>query len=194
MPSEGTLFELWGNDSSQYYRRTEVDLQELIVADSATLAMIAGELNGGASLSVLAARHTTRLWARPLKGRLGWMPADLYRRWSPALADSLASAIVGTVIGPIEIDGHYLYVRVWGVRIPQWLEPGQLFTRLKKRWFVEGQAPVMAAWIAQRARDLYPMTVNATMLEMLSWPEEYLPPLARDELGGAGFTGSADVP
>ena len=194
MPSEGTLFELWGNDSSLYYRRTEVDLEELIVADSAAAAVLASQIQAGASLSVLAAKHTGRLWARPLKGRLGWMPADLYRPWSPALADSLASAIAGTVIGPVQIDGHTLFVRVWGLRHPGWLEPGQLFTNLKLRWNEEGKAPLLEAWIARRIRDYYPITVNINLLEILSWPAEDLPPLTHRELEVPGYTDNVDIP
>ena len=194
MPPEGTLFELWGNDSTLYYRPTEIDLEELIVEDSAVAAMLTSQIQTGASLSALAARHTGRLWARPLKGRLGWMPVDLYRRWAPALADSLASAIAGTVIGPVKIDGQTLFVRVWDVRHPGWLETGQLFTNLKMRWNDEGRAPMLAAWIARRIQDYYPITVNANLLEMLSWPEEDLAPLTNRGLDYGGYPGGAEIP
>lgn len=172
-PADSVLAALWGSDSTRYYRRPGADIQELAVAGKSLADKIDSLLINGKSLTRLAERYTIRDWARKSRGRLGWVPANLYGVY----ADSISRAYPGTLMGPVEVENIYIFLKIWESRPGAWISGEELFERLRIRWREEAREAVLGAWTREAMKATYPVSVNLSVLEGLSWPEENLPPL-----------------
>ena len=177
LPSDDALLQLWSADSARYYQPAMIDMEEIVVADSHLASDLQWRLLQGGGLALLAAEHTIREWARQLKGRLGWIPADLYGPW----ADSLLSTQPGTVVGPERVGDLYFIARIWDSRPAQWLEQAELLPRLRERWHQTYRDSTLDSWLAAEGLRFNPTIIDTVQLMQLNWPDEGLAPLASND-------------
>lgn len=95
-----------------YFYPAEVNVAEILVASEKTARELAARLQQGEDFHTLARKYTLREWARDRGGELGFAPRGRFG----FLADTIFSAPVGSLIGPVAMDSMYSVMKVLAKR------------------------------------------------------------------------------
>lgn len=144
----------------QYLKPALVDIDEIVVDDSAQAAMVMELYLAGTPFQELAREYTLREWAREKGGRLEWVPVSIY---GPA-ADSIANSSPGELVGPVPVDGYYVLAKIRGRKPAGLPETEALTPRLRHDWMQAHSGQLRRAWVHDLQETSYPVYIDTSLL------------------------------
>ncbi len=147
-------------NTHQYLQPVLVEIEEIVVGDSAQAAMVKELYLGGTPFGELAREYTLREWAREHAGRLGWVPVGMY---GPA-ADSIANSAPGDLVGPVPVEGYYVLAKVRGLKAAGLPETEALKPRLRQGWMRAHSGQLRRAWVRGLQETSYPVDIDTSLL------------------------------
>ncbi len=144
----------------QYLKPALVEIEEIVVGDSARAAMVKESYLRGTPFGELAREYTLREWAREHAGRLGWVPVSIY---GPA-ADSIANSAPGDLVGPVPVDGYYVLAKIKDRKAAGLPEPEALRPRLRQGWMRAHSGQLRRAWVQGLQETAYPVYIDTSLL------------------------------
>ena len=182
-PPENSLRRFFARQQGRYATPALVNLEEIVVRDSALAAALRDTLLIGdaADFGALAQRHTERRWAGNTGGRLGWVSAKIYGPAATALVEAAGRNPV-MLVGPLKVDGYYVLARPSGYRPARVPSFYTLQPRIRRDWIAVNRQRLISEWMQQLQATVYPVDIDTNLVTGLRL----------DEMGKATFTAMPD--